>query len=75
MWRYIMKSNIKVEYVEAGTLEELKELVDKTISAIQVNIKNTIKDIKTITRTNGGFLVQITYEEERQILNESEEVK
>lgn len=70
-----MKSNIKVEYVEAGTLDELKELVDKTISAIQVNVRNTIKDIKTITRTNGGFLVQITYEEERQILNESEEVE
>ena len=73
MWLYIMKSKIKVEYLEADNLEELNEITQVSIEAIQVNIKNKIKDIKTFEKSSGGYLIQITYEEteEPQILKES----
>lgn len=69
-----MKSKIKIDYVEAETIDELKETINKEIEAIQVNIKNVIKDVETINKPNGGFIAQILYEEieEPKILNESE---
>lgn len=68
-----MKSKIKVEYLEASSLEELNEVVQVGIEAIQVNVKNKILDIKTLEKSSGGYLVQVTYEEteEIQILKES----
>jgi len=73
MWLCIMKSKIKVEYLEASSLEELNEVVQVGIEAIQVNVKNKILDIKTLEKSSGGYLVQVTYEEteEIQILKES----
>lgn len=76
-----MKSNkIKVSFVESDNLEELKELTNKEIEAIQVNIRNVIKDVNLKCKPNGGFIMQINYEEleldeNKQILNESEEIK
>lgn len=70
-----MEFKVKVEYVEADTLDELRDLTNKAIEAIQVNVRNQIRDIKTIVNKN-GYVVQITYdeityEEDKQILNES----
>ena len=71
-----MKSKIKVAYVEAENLEELENLTNKEIEAIQVNIKNIIKDVDLTHKNNTGYVVQITYEEieEPQILKESEDI-
>ena len=70
-----MEFKVKVEYVEAETLDELRNLTNKAIEAIQVNVRNQIRDIKTIVNKT-GYVVQITYdeityEEDKQILNES----
>ena len=70
-----MEFKVKVEYVEAETLDELRNLTNKAIEAIQVNVRNQIRDIKTIVNKT-GYIVQITYdeityEEDKQILNES----
>ena len=75
-----MKSNqIKVEFVEADNLDELRETTNKAIQAIQVNVRNIIKDVNLTHKPIGGYVVQITYEEvkydeDKIILNESEEV-
>ena len=62
-------NNIRVEFVEAETLEELKELTNKAVEAIQVNIRNVVKDIQLTSKVTGGYVVQITYEE-KAVLNE-----
>ena len=74
-----MKSKVKVRFVEAANLDELKELTNKELEAIQVNVRNMIRDIRT-SIYGTGYLVQITYEEvdfdeepiSRTILKESE---
>lgn len=74
-----MKSKVKVRFVEATNLDELKELTNKELEAIQVNVRNMIRDIRT-SIYGTGYLVQITYEEvdfdedsiSRTILKESE---
>lgn len=73
-----MKSKVKVEFVEADSLEELKNQTNKAIEAIQVNVRNMIRDIDLINKPNGGYVTQITYEEvefeeDKIILNESVE--
>ena len=74
-----MKSNqIKVEFVEADNLEELRDITNKAIQAIQVNVRNIIKDVNLTNKPTGGYVVQITYEEvkydeDKIILNESNE--
>ena len=74
-----MKSNqIKVEFVEADNLEELRDMTNKAIQAIQVNVRNIIKDVNLTHKPTGGYVVQITYEEvkydeDKIILNESNE--
>ena len=74
-----MKSNqIKVEFVEADNLEELRDITNKAIQAIQVNVRNIIKDVNLTNKLTGGYVVQITYEEvkydeDKIILNESNE--
>ena len=75
-----MKSTVKVRYVEAINTDELNELINKEISAIQVNVRNIIRDIKPVSiGGTGTYLVQITYEEvdfdepvPKTILKESE---
>ena len=73
-----MKSKVKVEFVEADNLEELKNQTNKAIEAIQVNVRNMIRDIDLINKPNGGYVTQITYEEvefeeDKIILNENVE--
>jgi indole-3-glycerol phosphate synthase len=72
-----MKSKVRVNFVEADNLEELKEVVSKELEVIQVNVRNIIEDIKTSDRNNSGYICQITYREvdEPEILSESVEVK
>lgn len=70
-----MKSKIKVEFVEAENLDELRDLTNQAIAAIQVNVRNIIKDVNLTHKPTGGYVVQITYEEteEPKILAESAE--
>ena len=58
-----MRSKVKVEYVEASNLEDLKILTNKAIDAIQVNIRNIVKDVDLSYKPNNNYIVQITYEE------------
>lgn len=64
-----MKSKVKVSFVKADSFEELQELVNREIEAIQVNIRNTITGISTVSEGE-SYITQITYEEAREILNE-----
>lgn len=70
-----MKSKIKVEFVEAENLDELRDLTNQAIAAIQVNVRNIIKDVNLTHKLTNGYVVQITYEEteEPKILAESAE--
>ena len=76
-----MKSNkIKVSFIESENLDELKDLTNREIEAIQVNIRNIVKDVDLTSKPSGGYVVQITYEEleldeDKIILNESEEIR
>ena len=64
-----MKSKVKVSFVKADSFEELQELVNREIEAIQVNVRNTITGISTVSEGE-SYITQITYEEAREILNE-----
>ena len=64
-----MKSKVKVSFVKADNFEELQELVNREIEAIQVNVRNTITGISTVSEGE-SYITQITYEEAREILNE-----
>lgn len=64
-----MKSKVKVSFVKADSFEELQELVNREIEAIQVNVRNTITGINTVSEGE-SYITQITYEEAREILNE-----
>lgn len=68
-----MKSKVKVSFVKADNFEELQELVNREIEAIQVNVRNTITGISTVSEGE-SYITQITYEEAREILNEGLEV-
>jgi len=68
-----MKSKVKVSFVKADSFEELQELVNREIEAIQVNVRNTITGISTVSEGE-SYITQITYEEAREILNEGLEV-
>ena len=68
-----MKSKVKVSFVKADSFEELQELVNREIEAIQVNVRNTITGINTVSEGE-SYITQITYEEAREILNEGLEV-
>ena len=68
-----MKSKVKVSFVKANNFEELQELVNREIEAIQVNVRNTITGISTVSEGE-SYITQITYEEAREILNEGLEV-
>ena len=68
-----MKSKVKVSFVKADNFEELQELVNREIEAIQVNVRNTITGISTVSEGD-SYITQITYEEAREILNEGLEV-
>ena len=68
-----MKSKVKVSFVKADNFEELQELVNREIEAIQVNVRNTITGIRTVSEGE-SYITQITYEEAREILNEGLEV-
>ena len=68
-----MKSKVKVSFVKADRFEELQELVNREIEAIQVNVRNTITGISTVSEGE-SYITQITYEEAREILNEGLEV-
>ena len=68
-----MKSKVKVSFVKADSFEELQELVNREIEAIQVNVRNTITRISTVSEGE-SYITQITYEEAREILNEGLEV-
>lgn len=71
-----MKSKIKVSYVIAGNEEELQNMVNIELEAIQVNVKNKVKDIR-FGQAHTGYIAQITYEENEdiQILNENVEAE
>lgn len=68
---------IKVSYVEAQNLEQLQEVVSKELEAIQLNIKNRVAEVKTIT-SGDKYVAQIVYMEiddlDKQILMEGETV-
>ena len=64
-----MKSKVKVSFVKADSFEELQELVNREIEAIQVNVRNTITGVSTVSEGE-SYITQITYEEAREILNE-----
>lgn len=68
-----MKSKVKVSFVKADNFEELQELVNREIEAIQVNVRNTITGVSTVSEGE-SYITQITYEEAREILNEGLEV-
>lgn len=68
-----MKSKVKVSFVKADSFEELQELVNREIEAIQVNVRNTITGVSTVSEGE-SYITQITYEEAREILNEGLEV-
>lgn len=68
---------IKVSYVEAQNLEQLQDVVSKELEAIQLNIKNKVAEVKTIT-SGDKYVAQIVYMEiddlDKQILMEGETV-
>lgn len=68
---------IKVSYVEAQNLEQLQDVVSKELEAIQLNIKNRVAEVKTIT-SGDKYVAQIVYMEiddlDKQILMEGETV-
>ena len=67
---------IKIEYVEAATIEQLQEEVSKALEAIQLNIRNRVAEVKTI-KSESGYVAQIAYGEIEenipQVLMEGEE--
>ena len=68
---------IKVSYVEAQSLEQLQDVVSKELEAIQLNVKNRVAEVKTIT-SGDKYVAQIVYMEiddlDKQILMEGETV-
>lgn len=66
-----MKSKTKVSYVSEYYLENLPDSVNKELSAINVNVRNVIKDVSLNYVPNAGYVVQIVYEE-LDINNEDE---
>ena len=58
-----MKPKVKISYVESNSLDELKELTNRELEAIQLNIRNVIKDIKLSYKDNNGYVVMIVYAE------------
>ena len=58
-----MKPKVKISYVESDSLDELKELTNRELEAIQLNIRNVIKDIKLSYKDNNGYVVMIVYAE------------
>ncbi len=58
-----MKPKVKISYVESNSLDELKELTNRELEAIQLNIRNMIKDIKLSYKDNNGYVVMIVYAE------------
>ena len=72
-----MKMRIKVEFITGSTIEELQENVNKALEAIQLNVKNNIVEVKTIS-AEGNFVSQIAYAEldelEKEPLMEGEQL-
>lgn len=72
-----MKMRIKVEFITGSNIEELQENVNKALEAIQLNVKNNVVEVKTIS-TEGNFVSQIAYAEldelEKEPLMEGEQV-
>lgn len=58
-----MKLKVKISYVESNNLDELKELTNRELEAIQLNIRNVIKDIKLLYKDNNGYVIMIVYAE------------
>lgn len=70
-----MKSNVKVSYIEATTLEDIQKETNRELEVLQTNIKTTITNIsmsKTSSEKGDTYTVQIVYTEsdEPVILNE-----
>jgi thioredoxin reductase len=72
-----MKMRIKVEFITGSNIEELQENVNKALEAIQLNVKNNIVEVKTIS-AEGSFVSQIAYAEleelEKEPLMEGDQV-
>ena len=58
-----MKPKVKISYVESDSLDELKELTNRELEAIQLNIRNVIQDVKLTYKDNNGYVVMIVYAE------------
>ena len=68
-----MKSKTKVKYLWGVISTTLDDKVNKEIEAIELNIKNKVKDVSIIKSSSPGeYIVQIIYEEQEspEILNE-----
>jgi hypothetical protein len=70
-----MKSNVKVSYIEATTLEDIQKETNRELEVLQTNVKTTITNIsmsKTSSEKGDTYTVQIVYTEsdEPVILNE-----
>lgn len=71
-----MKMRVKIEYVEGNTLDELRENVNKALEAIQLNVKNSIMEVKTFDYGT-NLVAQIAYaelEEIKEPLMEGEQI-
>lgn len=53
---------IKIVYVEAENIEKLQEVVNKELDALQMNVRNKVVEVKTLTTTD-GYAAQIAYAE------------
>ena len=54
-----MKSNVKVSYIEATTLEDIQKETNRELEVLQTNVKTTITNIsmsKTSSEKGGGIL-------------------
>ena len=58
-----MKPKVKISYVESNSLDELKELTNRELEAIQLNVRNVIQDVKLSYKDNNGYVVMIVYAE------------
>ena len=70
-----MKSNVKVSYIEATTLEDIQKETNRELEVLQTNVKTTITNIsmsKASSEKGDTYTVQIVYTEsdEPVILNE-----
>ncbi len=51
---------IKISYVSAETIEQLKEEVNKELEALQLNVNNRIIEVRTLV-AGSGFVAQVAY--------------